>query len=181
MSVFTFKFRVEPGIGGELHIKARTVVETGPAQVVRKGDAIDRDLLVAHELVVHTALEIGLEVAVFGQIPLFAQHQTGATGQGAGIVLLHLHAVAGREVHAFHPVPGELELGLDEASVAEAEHAPHFLADAAGIGMVGTVHPGAVQHAGLEVLVIPVPGQHGVGVPAVRMLLDSVVKFKSML
>ena len=119
---------------------------------------------------VDTGLEVGLEVAVVVQLPLFAHHQTGAAGKGAGIVLIHVHAVAGGEIHALYPVPGKLQLRLDEQAVIKTEHASHFLADAPRIGMVGAVDRRAVQHAGPEALVVPVPAQHGVRVPAVGML-----------
>lgn len=129
-AVFALEFGIDPGIACELQVKARAVIAARAAHVIGEPDAVDRDFLVAHELVVDTGLEVGLEVAVVVQLPLFAHHQTGAAGKGAGIVLIHVHAVAGGEIHALYPVPGKLQLRLDEQAVIKTEHASHFLADA---------------------------------------------------
>ena len=176
MPVFAFEFGIDPGVACELQVKARAVIAARTTQVIGELDAVDRDFLVPHELVAHTALEIGLEVATVVQIPLFAHHQAGATGKGVGIVLIHVHAVAGGEVHAFYPVPGKLQLRLDEQAVIKAEHASHFLADASRIAVVGAVDRRAVQHTGLQVLIVPVPAQHGVRVPAFGMLPGGVCR-----
>ena len=182
-AVFAFGLHVKTEVVRGLPIHAHAVVAAGTFQFGGHADAVEMGFLFSQEFMVQAGLHIGLDVAgavAAIQSEFFAEHETGAPGQGIHVLLIDFHAVAGREVAALHPEVGKLELRLHEpvvaSFIAEAEVylASGFQRSAKPVGRTVVMHPCAVPHGGADFVVIPVHCGGGVHIPAVSVSLCGV-------